>query len=263
MNPPNPPPAAVPISPDEVDLLKKYRDIVMPAARLAGYDEFAKWLFTITAVIGTLGAAFSNSALKGLHGGGVIAFFLAIVATALALALAVIQRSIDVPKLNWQSLPDMLQKTEAALRIKRLLAWCAGSSFATALLLAGLAPFLTAASSPDEAGRLAYSYGKDGVHVTLTLSSTTDAEVEILAQSTSAGTLIAAQRAAADSKGLVRIDITSTPIPSGSTGVQVTVHCGTNLAKAQTVDIPFQRTTTNTSAGKAEGVKAGPLFSCQ
>jgi hypothetical protein len=253
----------VPISPDEVDLLKKYRDIVMPAARLAGYDEFAKWLFTITAVIGTLGAAFSNSALKGLRGGGVTAFFLAIVATALSLALAVIQRSIDIPKLNWQNLDDMLQKTEAALRIKRSLAWCAGTSFAAAILLAGLAPLLTAGSSPDEMGRLAYSYGKDGVHATLTLSQTSEAQVEIVAQSTSGGTVIAAQRAAADASGLVHIDITSTPIPSGSTGVQVTVRCGANLAKAQSLDILFQRPPTNPSGANAPPTQAPQSFSCQ
>jgi hypothetical protein len=263
MNPPNPPPAAVPLSADEVELLKKYRDIVMPAARLAGYDEFAKWLFTITAVIGTLGAAFSNSALKGLRGGGVTAFFLAIVATALSLALAVIQRSIDVRKLNWQSLPDMLEKTEAALRVKRLLAWCAGTSFAAALLLAGLAPFLTVSSSPDETGRLGYSYGKDGVHVTLALSKTTEAEVEIVAQSPSGGTVIAAQRAAADFSGLVRIDITSTAMPAASTGVKVSVRCGASMAKEQSFVVPFQRTTMNVPAANAQSVKTDPLFSCQ
>jgi hypothetical protein len=249
----NPPPVAVPISQDEVDLLKKYRDIVMPAARLAGYDEFAKWLFTITAVIGTLGAAFSNSALKGLRGCGVTSFFLAIVATALSLALAVIQRSIDIPKPNWQNLDDMLQKTETALRIKRVLAWCAGTSFAAAILLAGLAPLFTARSSPDETGRLAYSYGKDGVHATLTLSQKGEAQIDILAQSASGVMVIAAQRAAPDATGLVRFDVVSTPIPPGSTGVQVSVHCGADLGKTQSVDIPFQQ------PPKA----ATQLFSCQ
>jgi len=263
MNPPDPPPAAVPISQDRVDLLKKYRDIVMPAARLAGYDDFAKWLFTITAVIGTLGAAFSNSALKGLHADGVTAFFCAIVATALSLALAVIQRSVDIRQPNWQNLEDMLEKTEAALRIKRLLAWCAGTSFAAAILLAGLAPLLSVRSSPDETGRLVYSYGKDGIHITLTVSQTSEAQAEIVAQSTSGGTLIAAQRATADASGLVRIDMTSTPIPLGDTGVQITVRCGVHLAKAQSVDIPFQRPPTNPSGANAPSTQASQLFSCQ
>jgi hypothetical protein len=249
----NPPTVPVPISQDEVDLLKKYRDIVMPAARLSGYDEFAKWLFTITAVIGTLGAAFSNSALKGLRGPGVISFFLAIVATAVSLSLAVIQRSIDIPKPNWQNLEDMLQKTEAALRIKRVLAWCAGTSFAAAILLAGLAPLFTARSSPDETGRLAYAFGKDGVHTTLTLSQKDEAQIEIVALSATGVVVIAAQRAAADPTGLVHFDVVSTAVPTGSTGVRVTVHCGPNLSRAQSVDIPLQQ------PPKAES----QLFSCQ
>jgi hypothetical protein len=265
MNPPNPPSAAVPLAPDEVELLKKYRDVVMPAARLSGYDDFAKWLFTITAVIGTLGAAFSNSALKTLRGAGVTLFFLAIVATALSLAFAVIQRSIDLRKVNWHSLDDMLKKTESALHAKRFLAWCAGTSFAVALVLAGLAPFLTANSPPDDRGKLAYAYGKDGIHATLTLSQTmgTEAQVEILTQSASGGTLIAAQRAVTDASGLVHFDITSTQIPAGSTGVQVMVRCGAKMEKGGSVLIPLQRTTTNVSSQNAPITQNGDLFSCQ
>jgi len=263
MNPPNPNPAGIPLSPDDVELLKKYRDIVMPAARLAGYDDFAKWLFTITAVIGTLGAAFSNSALKALRGPGVTVFFLAIVATGLSLALAVIQRSVDIPKLNWQNLEDMLQKTEAALRIKRLMAWTAGTLFAFAILLAGLAPLLTARTPSADAGKLAYSYGKEGVRATLTLlqAEGTEAEVEIIAQSASGGTLVAAQRAAADSSGLVRLDLTSAAIPPASTGVRVSIRCGIKLDKEQGLVIPFQRTTTNSSAQNAQATLT--VITCQ
>ena len=104
------PAVPVPISPDKVELLKKYRELVMPAARLASYDDFAKWLFTIAATIGTLGAAFSNAALKSLGGTGAFIFFLGIVATGISLALAVVQRTIDITEPNWQSLEDMLKK---------------------------------------------------------------------------------------------------------------------------------------------------------
>jgi len=45
------------LTPDEIQLLEKYRELVLPARRLAGYDDFAKWLFTTAAVVGTLGAA--------------------------------------------------------------------------------------------------------------------------------------------------------------------------------------------------------------
>jgi hypothetical protein len=265
MNSPNRPTTGIPVSPDEIELLKKYRDIVMPAARLAGYDEFAKWLFTITAVIGTLGAAFSNSALKALRGPGVTVFFLAITATGLSLALAVIQRSVDIPKLNWQNLDDMLQKTEAALRTKRVLAWIAGTSFAIAILLAALAPLLTARTPTEETGRLAYSYGKDGFQATLTLLQTrgTEAQVEIIAQSLSGGILIAAQRAAADSSGFVRFDLTSTVIPASSTGVQVTIRCDVKLDREQSLVIPFQRTAPGSSGQNAQPIQSGSAVSCQ
>jgi hypothetical protein len=265
MNTPNANPAGIPLSPDEVELLKKYRDIVMPAARLAGYDDFAKWLFTITAVIGTLGAAFSNSALKGLRGPGVTVFFLAIVATGLSLALAVIQRSVDIPKLNWQNLEDMLQKTETALRIKRLMAWSAGTSFAFAILLAGLAPLLTARAPLADVGKLSYLYGKEGVHATLTLlqAEGTEAEVEIIAQSASGGTVVAAQRAAADSSGLVHFDLTSTAIPAASTGVQVSIRCGNKLDKDRSLAIPFQRVATDSSGKSAQATQTGLVVTCQ
>ena len=51
-------------SPDEIDLFKKYRDLALPAGRLASLDDFAKWLFTSITVIGSLAAAFSSSAIK-------------------------------------------------------------------------------------------------------------------------------------------------------------------------------------------------------
>ena len=262
MNSPNPPEGPYPIPPDDVELLKKYRDIVMPAARLAGYDDFAKWLFTIAAVIGTLGAAFSNAALKGLGGAGVTVFFLAIVATAISLALAVIQRSVDIPKLNWHDLDDMLKKTEAALRVKRARAWIAGTFFAAAIILAGLAPLLTARTAHHETrNSLTYSYGKDGIHATVSLAepSGTESEIAIAAQSASNETLIAAQRATADFSGVVRLDVTSSAIPVGSTGVSMSIHCDVKSNKVQNLVIPFQRPTLN-GAGQNTGVLQGPQF---
>jgi hypothetical protein len=224
-----------------VDLLKKYRDIVMPAARLAGYDDFAKWLFTIAAFIGSLGAAFSNAALKGLAGTGVMVFFLAIVATGISLALAVVQRSVDIPKVNWQSLEDMLEKTERTLRIKRAIALVAGASFAIAILLAGLAPLLSARRGAGNV--FTYSYGKDGIRATVTLveSGTTESEIELLAQSPSSIILIGAQRAEADFNGVARLDLTSAPIPAGTTDVSVKIRCDAKTTKAQTFLIPLQR----------------------
>src|SRR5690348_16406007 len=124
------------LSTDEVELLKKQRDLLLPAARIAAYDEFAKWLFTIITVVGTLGAAFSNSALKKLNGSGAVLFFLSIAATGVSLALAMFLRCVEVSRVNWQSLPDILEKGRSVLNVKRWLAWLAGSCFALGLLMA-------------------------------------------------------------------------------------------------------------------------------
>jgi hypothetical protein len=241
--PPVPPVGPVPLPPDDVELLKKYRDIVMPAARLAGYDDFAKWLFTLTAVIGTLGAAFSNAALKGLNGYGVTFFFLAVMATALSLALAVIQRSIDIPKLNWHSLDDMLQKTERALRIKRTMAWFAGALFAAAIILAGLAPLLTTPPHQSLSNSISYSFGKDGVHVTAILGPLrgVESELDIVAQSESGQTLIAAQRSAPDSNDGVKLDVTSVSIPNGTIALNVVLRCNANASEEHILTVPFDK----------------------
>jgi hypothetical protein len=237
-NPPSPGPG-VPISQDEVDLLKKYRDIVMPANRLAGYDEFAKWLFTLTAVIGTLGAAFSSAALKGLSGDGVKAFFLAVSATAVSLALAVIQRSIDIPKPNWQNLDDMIQKTEVALRIKRILAWFAGSFFAAAIILAGLAPFLTARSTPEETrNSFTYSYGKDGILASAALTLPTDRTVklDVIAGSPTGQTSIASQLAVTDINGSVKMSL-SGAAPTGTNRVDFILSCDADHPDPHTLSL--------------------------
>lgn len=237
-NPLSPGPG-VPISQDEVDLLKKYRDIVMPANRLAGYDEFAKWLFTLTAVIGTLGAAFSSTALKGLSGDGVKAFFLAVSATAVSLALAVIQRSIDIPKPNWQNLDDMIQKTEVALRIKRILAWFAGSFFAVAIILAGLAPFLTARSTPKEIkNSFTYSYGKDGIlaSAALTLPKNRTVKLDVVAESPTGQASIASQLSVTDINGSVKMSL-SGAAPTGTNRVDFILLCDVDHPDPHTLSL--------------------------
>src|SRR5271157_5263153 len=92
------------MSDDEVQLLKKERDLALPDARIMGYDDFAKWLFTIITVVGTLGAAFSNAALPKLKGVGAVLFFVAIASTGVSLAVAVIVNGVDPQDANGQSL---------------------------------------------------------------------------------------------------------------------------------------------------------------
>ena len=214
------------MSPDEVDLLKKQRDLALPAARIASYDEFAKWLFTIITVVGTLGAAFSNAAFTKLNGMGAVLFFAAISATGVSLALAVILRTVDPGDANFQDLWDMIAKGQAALRVKRRLAWGAGICFALAIILAGMSPL----ASTDNAGSgrvLSYSLGKDGIRVTAVLARPprTVGELRVFASLPSGVSLLAAQRAFADQQGLIRMDISSAPVPSATTGITISMSC--------------------------------------
>jgi hypothetical protein len=258
----NVPPTPVSLSPDQVELLKKYRDLVMPAARLANYDDFAKWLFTIAAMIGTLGAAFSNAALKSLGGTGASVFFFGIVATGISLALAVIQRTIDITEPNWQSLPDMIAKTEALLRVKRKMAWAAGVFFALAILLAGLAPLVS--TSPKQTpvqNSITYSLGKDGVRTAITLvkKETSESELTILAKSSSGTSLLASQRSTPDQTGVVKLDIASGAVPTGTTGIVFTLQCNMNDSRTQNFTLTLQ----NGSVAADQATKAKPVGTCE
>ena len=60
-----------------------------PVARIATYDDFSKWLFTIVAVIGTLGAAFSSTAFKVMTPLRAVIFGFAMLLASIALAASV------------------------------------------------------------------------------------------------------------------------------------------------------------------------------
>jgi hypothetical protein len=224
------------MSEDEVELLKKQRELALPASRIAAYDEFAKWLFTIITVVGTLGAAFSNAAFKKLAGLGSVLFFAAIAATGISLALAVILRSVEPGDANWQSLQDMLDKGKTALRLKRSLGWASGICFAAAIVLAGVSPLFSGDQSTDASatGRaLSYSFGKDGIHVTGTFARHPHAigEVRVYAVGSNPESLVAAQRIAADSQGVIRFDITSTAIPQQTASIKISISCDSKASE--------------------------------
>jgi hypothetical protein len=234
------------MSPDEVELLKKQRDLALPAARIAAYDEFAKWLFTTITVVGTLGAAFSNAAFTKLNGMGAVLFFAAISATGVSLALAVILRAVDPGDENSQDLWDMIAKGQAALRVKRRLAWGAGICFALAIVLAGMSPLASRDQSKDNAGServLSYSLGKDGIRVTAVLARPPRAvgELRVFASLPSGVSLLAAQRVVADQQGVMRLDVSSASVPSTSTEITVSLSCDAkDKSKRQEFVLPLQ-----------------------
>jgi len=108
---------------------------------------------------------------------------------------------------------------------------------------------LLSGDQPKNAGTsnrsLLYAFGKDGVRVTATLSqgANTVSEVRISALLPKAESLLGTQRAAADSDGIVHLDINSNSIPSGSTAIKISVSCDTrNSSKKQDFVIPIDQT---------------------
>src|SRR5260370_20578562 len=75
--------AARPLSDAEVKQLQALQMVFDPAASLKRVDDFSKWIFASIGVIGSLGAAFSNSAfstlapcVKGIFGVSVVLMWL-------------------------------------------------------------------------------------------------------------------------------------------------------------------------------------------
>jgi hypothetical protein len=249
---------ARPLSPDEVELLKKYRDLAMPAARLAGLDDFAKWLFTSITVIGSLAAGFSTSAIKTFDTRSAIVFFVAIFLTGISLFLAVCLRAVEPQKANYQSLDDMLDKNDRALRLKQKLATWSGAAFALAVLTAGASPLASVVcrnSAPLVPNSLLYSYGKEGfkVSASFTNGARTQSEMKVSAQDASSrnptNTLLSMQRVVSGTDGVAKLDVAVPSIPPKSTSLTIDITCDSVKKSRQTVIIKLSQTTAGAVAG--------------
>lgn len=248
-----------PISPDEVELLKKQRDLLLPGVRIAAFDEYAKWLFTIITVVGTLGAAFSNSAFKKLNGTGAILFSISIALIGIALAIAIVLRTVEIGKVNWNSLDDMNSKGLRALLIKSRLAWAAAAFFAAGLLLAGIGPALSGDQSKDSSVSVrsfSYVFGKDGLHATGSIpkAAGTVGQVTVSAIRSKGESTLGNQRTTADRDGVIKFDLTSASIPTDSTAVKIIVFCDFKNNQKQEFQIAL-----DSSAGTSKPSSSGCL----
>ena len=155
--------------PDEIDLLHRFREKYLPDALLQTQDEFAKWLFGLTAAIAALGAGFSNAAFAKLNGLGVLSFGLSVLFAGIGLSIATYSLSIGLPDANWHSLPTMYAAMKSPLKKKRWSIRLAAFFLALALFAAGSAPLLSLVKLGDRSGtpNLTYSIVKDTVECSL------------------------------------------------------------------------------------------------
>jgi len=143
--PSNTPPVgtARPLSPAQVHQLTDLQTLLQPSASLQRIDDFSKWIFTSTAVVGTLGAAFSNAAFHQLSGLGKALFAAAVFLVALALFSATMALAPEFTYANPSSLESMLAAADRHIKSRKRPLRAATIFFALALLFAGTAPFAT------------------------------------------------------------------------------------------------------------------------
>jgi hypothetical protein len=245
------------LSPDDVELLKKYRDLCMPAARLGGLDDFAKWLFTSVSIIGSVGAAFSTTAVKAFNTSGAIAFFAGILFAGISLFLAVWLRAVQPAWANYQNLEDMVNKHRAALTCKQRLAWWSGLFFALGLLIASAAPLLTVGGPrPQSPSSLSYSFGKDGVHATASLGSRGRLAI-VAVDPTARQTVLATQLGVPGDDHIAKLDLTAA-VPNSTTEVRLLIDCRPGSAAVQqTMTIPLA-----SAGGSPMSAKLQPPSGC-
>ena len=105
--------------------------------------HFSKWLFSATAVVGSLGAAFGVSGVGDLGGNGKRLFVGAILSLAVSLALAAISRTPIWTRVYVYSPSSLNAALESIVRTRFWLLVAGSVFFSVALVLAGLAPLFS------------------------------------------------------------------------------------------------------------------------
>jgi hypothetical protein len=131
------------LAPDELADYEQLRGLISPEKSLALLDDFAKWLFLVAAVVGTLGTSFGVSEANDLTSTGRRMFAWAVASVGVSLALAAFAR-LPVPRrVNRYSPASMQSHVSFAVRFRGWLLFFAALFFALALVLAGLSPLFS------------------------------------------------------------------------------------------------------------------------
>jgi hypothetical protein len=139
------------------------RTIFDPKAALDRLDSYGKWLFASAAVVGSLGAGLSNTALSKLRGAGVWVFALAVMSLGLCLFAASRSIAPHWTKARVAVLDSLRAAINKEFKTRQRQLNLAAGFFALALVLAAVSPLvslITGASVPvlhyslDEKGNL-------------------------------------------------------------------------------------------------------------
>jgi hypothetical protein len=129
------------LSPAQIQQLSDLQALFKPGASLQRIDDFSKWIFASTTIVGTLGAAFSNTAFHALVGVGRVFFAVAVLLIGLSLSLATVALVPRWGYANPASMESMLTAVDQNIKARKRPLQVATACFALALALAGTAPF--------------------------------------------------------------------------------------------------------------------------
>src|SRR5918999_3399327 len=152
-----------PISAGQAESLQSLQSVFKPEVGLKRLEDFAKFIFASVAIVGTLGAAFSNAAFAELGPRGKLLFGLALVAVAISLGSAAMSLSPKWVVANPHNHASMEEAVAHAYRARRLPLQVAAWAFLIALGLAAGAPIVTGwLERKPPRTRMAYAWADSG-----------------------------------------------------------------------------------------------------
>ncbi|HEY6765125.1 MAG TPA: hypothetical protein VI386_10155 [Candidatus Sulfotelmatobacter sp.] len=190
-----------------------------PAGSLKRVDDFSKWIFASIGVVGSLGAAFSNSAFSSLALCGKDIFGVAVFLAGLSLFAATWTIEPQWVHANTASRESMLAAVDANLRARRRPLQIACGLFSLSLVVAALAPLVSLQCGKDGQVALAYDIKADGKMTgqatAAKLSAFVPIELTIQGTSLPQGGVVPRQRRVTDEKGQASLSI---DLPNGRVG---------------------------------------------
>lgn len=255
--------AGVPMSPDEIDQLKRFREKFLPDTRIEARDTYAKWLFGLTTTIAALGTGFSNSAFAKLSSTGVLVCSLAVLAAGAGLAFAVFELSVELPEANWESLKAMIGAFRKPLKDKKFWLIWATLAFGVSLTLASTAVFITAVQrrpfeKPSGIGaRLSERKLEPAIYLT-GIRPGTPAELQIFDEVDGKTTLIGFVRQIADEGGQINYKGPEFKIPGEAQGLKLLLNYsreGNGVSEASEFKFPAETAGTKNVTGGATNAK--------
>jgi hypothetical protein len=132
-----------PLSEAEVTEFETLRKVFNVEDGIKKVTDFAQWLFGGAAIVGTLGAAFSNSAFAELSGLGLWTFAAAVICVGISLVAATYAWAPKWVYPNLHSRDSMLKEVSRQFQDRRGPVRVGSFFFAAALVLAAISPLLS------------------------------------------------------------------------------------------------------------------------